>query len=197
MEKAVVLDILPSGAPFTLSSEVDSQLRKRGMRMVRGGYLTMPIAFMLSAERLMLVVGVLNPEKPVKPGDEIDMTDKTIIAAWTRIQSADLSSASKGELKDVVEKIIVERDKEFTDFFNKASPITTRMHSLELIPGIGKKHMWDIIESRRKPFTSLSELKERLPLITDPKKGLKERILTELDGNEKYYLFVFPPRRFS
>lgn len=197
MENAVILDVLPSGAPFALSSEVDSQLRKRGMRIVRGGYLTTPIAFMLSTERLMLVVGVLNPENAVKTGDEIDMSNKTIIPAWTRIQSADLSSASRGELEDAIEKIIVEKDEDFTNFFNKASPITTRMHSLELIPGIGKKHMWDIIENRRKPFNSLSDIKERLPLITDPKKGIKERILSELEGNEKYYLFVFPPRRFS
>ena len=66
---------------------------------------------------------------------------------------------------------------------------------LVAIPGIGKKHMWEIIESRRKPFESLADIKQRLPLIADPKKGVKERILKELKGDEKYYLFVFPPRR--
>ncbi|MBR9680295.1 MAG: DUF655 domain-containing protein [Candidatus Altiarchaeota archaeon] len=195
MEKAVVLDILPSGAPFTLTQEVDSQLRKRGMRIVRGGYLNTPLAFMLSKDRLMLMVAVASPEKALKLGDEVDLGDKTTIPAWVRINSGDLSSAARSELEEAIEKIIIESEADFTNFFNKASPITTRMHSLELIPGIGKKHMWDIIENRRKPFTSLADIKKRLPLITDPKKGIKERILAELEGDEKYFLFVFQPRR--
>ena len=41
------------------------------------------------------------------------------------------------------------------EFFNKAAPLTTRMHQLELLPGLGKKHMWEIIEERKdKPFES-------------------------------------------
>ncbi|MBR9689954.1 MAG: DUF655 domain-containing protein [Candidatus Altiarchaeota archaeon] len=195
MEKAVVLDILPSGAPFTLSQNVDSQLRRRNIRVVRGGYLTTPIAFAMSIERFFLMVVVISPDKQVKFGDEVDLADTTTIAAWARITRSDLSSAAKSELSSALDKIISENEDRFTNFFNKASPITTRLHSLELIPGIGKKHMWDIIENRRKPFESLSDLKERLPLISDPRKGVKERILKELEEKEKYYLFILPPRR--
>jgi putative nucleotide binding protein len=195
MNNAIILDVLPSGAPFTLSQNVDSQLRRRNIRAIRGGYLAVPLVFALAKTRLFLMVAATSPDHGFKMGDELDLGEKTKIAAWARINYDDLSSAAKSELEDALDKLIKDEEPRFTDFFNRASPITTRMHSLELIPGIGKKHMWEIIESRRKPFESLAEVKERLPLIADLKKGVKERILKELRGEEKYYLFVLPPRR--
>lgn len=195
MEKVIVLDVLPSGAPFTLSQNVDSQLRRRNVRAVRGGYLAVPLVFALSKSRLFLMVAVTSPEHTLKLGEEVDLAEKTKIAAWARINYSDLSSAAKSELEEMLDKFIDDEEARFTNFFNRASPITTRMHSLELIPGIGKKHMWEIIESRRKPFENLADIKGRLPLIADPKRGVKERILKELKGEEKYYLFVLPPRR--
>lgn len=193
MDTAIVLDVLPSGAPFSLSPEVDSQMRRRGIRPVRGGYLTMPLVFSLARNKLFLSVAVTSKE--FKVGEEIDLNDKESVAAWARIKHDSLSSAARSELESVVIELIEGGEQRFTEFFNKAPPITTRLHSLELIPGIGKKHMWEIIEQRRKPFESLAELKERVPLIPDPKRGLKERILKELQEEEKYYLFVLPPRR--
>ncbi len=195
MEKIVVLDVLSSGTPFALPQDVDSQLRRRGIRTVRGGYLAVPMVFGISKDRLFLMLAVPSPGVEPKVGEELDLGDSKQIAAWARVNYDALTSAAKSELELVLDRLIEERDKEFADFFNRAPPITTRLHSLELIPGIGKKHMWDIIESRRKPFQSLDEIKERLPLIPDPKKGLKERILKELQGEEKYYLLVLPPRR--
>ena len=76
-------------------------------------------------------------------------------------------------------------------FFSKSQPLSTRMHSLELLPGLGKKHMWEIVEERRgDPFTSLENLKERVKLIPDPEKLIVKRVLKELEGNEKHMLFV-------
>jgi len=195
MEKIMVLDVLASGTPFTLPAQIDSLFRKRGIRTVRGGYLAVPMLFGLSKDRLFLMLAVPSPGIQPKVGEELELGNNKQIAAWARVNYNDLSSAAKSELEMMLEKLIEERDKEFANFFNKAPPITTRLHSLELIPGIGKKHMWEIIEEKKKPFKSLDEIKERLPLLPDPKKGLKERILKELKGDEKYYLLVLPPRR--
>ncbi len=195
MGKAIILDMLPTGAPFVLSQNADSQLRRRGVRPVRGGYLTLPLVFALVKDRFFLIVATSSLDEELEIGNEIDLNDKATIPAWARIDYSDLSSAGKSELEDVLDKIIEENDDIFTHFFNKASPITTRLHSLELIPGIGKKHMWEIIEQRRKPFTSLNDLKERLPLVPNPKRGVKGRILKELQEDEKYNLFVLPKRR--
>ncbi|MEM2131491.1 MAG: DUF655 domain-containing protein, partial [Candidatus Woesearchaeota archaeon] len=72
-----------------------------------------------------------------------------------------------------------------------SQPISTRMHVLELLPGLGKKHMWEIIEQRQeKPFESFQDLKNRIKLIPEPQKMFAKRILTEILVNEKYNLFV-------
>ncbi|MHA1755073.1 MAG: DUF655 domain-containing protein, partial [Candidatus Odinarchaeia archaeon] len=54
-----------------------------------------------------------------------------------RIEFDELTATAKMELPFVIEKIVESREKEFTDFFNEARPLTTRMHQLELLPGVG------------------------------------------------------------
>ncbi len=77
------------------------------------------------------------------------------------------------------------------DFFNKAVPLTTRMHSLELLPGIGKKHLWDILAQRRaKPFESFSDIQNRIEMLPDPKKMVIKRIMNELEEKDRHKLFV-------
>ena len=52
--------------------------------------------------------------------------------------------------------------------------------------------MWEIVETRKdKPFETFDDLKSRVKLMPDPKKLIMKRILLELEGNEKHYLFVF------
>ena len=79
----------------------------------------------------------------------------------------------------------------FVDFFNKAQPISTRMHQLELLPGVGKKHMWEILEQRKeKPFESFEDIKKRVKLMPDPEKVIIKRILLETEGKEKHKIFI-------
>jgi len=66
-----------------------------------------------------------------------------------------------------------------------------RMHQLELIPGFGKKHMWEVLEARKiKLFAGFDDLKERVKLLPDPKAAVVKRIMSELEGKEKYRLFT-------
>ena len=102
-----------------------------------------------------------------------------------------LTGTARKELDFVIKDIINKNTKRFVDFFNKAQPLSTRMHQLELLPGLGKKHMWEIIEQRKDaPFTSFEDIKARVKLIPDPEKIVVKRILSEMEGNEKYRLFV-------
>jgi putative nucleotide binding protein len=65
------------------------------------------------------------------------------------------------------------------------------MHQIELLPGVGKKHMWEILDERKeKPFENFEDIKKRVKLMPDPKKAIIKRILKELQGNEKHRLFV-------
>ena len=102
-----------------------------------------------------------------------------------------MSSNAKFELPYVLEEIVSENEDKFLRFFNEAGPITTRFHQLELLPGIGKKKMWKIIEERKKgPFKSFDDLSSRVPNLSDPKKMIAERIVMELQGKDKYRIFV-------
>jgi putative nucleotide binding protein len=102
-----------------------------------------------------------------------------------------LSSTASSEVEFIIKEMITENEKQFLDFFNTARPLTTRMHSLELLPGLGKKRMWEILEEREKePFKSFEELRKRVKLMPDPKGIIMKRILKEMEGNEKHYFFV-------
>jgi putative nucleotide binding protein len=64
------------------------------------------------------------------------------------------------------------------------------MHALELLPGIGKKSMWQIIDTREnKPFDSFTDIQSRTG-ISDPTKIIVRRIIEELTGESKYRLFI-------
>ena len=111
-----------------------------------------------------------------------------------RINYDELTSAAKAELPAVVEIIVQENEKRFIDFINEAPSLTPRMHSLELIPGIGKRLMFQILELReRYPFESYEDLKERTSL-SDPVKLIAKRVLKELSEEEKYYIFTRPDK---
>ena len=110
-----------------------------------------------------------------------------------RINYEGLTSNAKMELSGTVEKIVINREKWFINFFNTAQAITPRMHGLELIPGIGKKYMWQIIDERdRKPFQNLEDLQNRTNM-PNPSRLITRRILEELTGESKYRLFTRAP----
>ena len=113
-----------------------------------------------------------------------------------RIGYDELTSTSKTEAPSALKKIIESREADFVNFFNKAGPLSVRLHQLELIHGIGKKHLTQILEAREKtPFESLEDIKKRVPLLPDPVQIVAGRILQELGGKEQNYLFVRPPKR--
>jgi len=102
-----------------------------------------------------------------------------------------LTGTARKEVEFVIKDLLKKEPAKFIEFFNKAQPLTTRMHQIELLPGLGKKHMWQIIEERRgEPFKSFEDLKKRVKLIPDPEKVIYKRIISELSGKEKYNLFV-------
>jgi putative nucleotide binding protein len=58
-----------------------------------------------------------------------------------RITYDELSHAAQMELPSAIEKIVLANENRFLSFFNDAYPITTRLHMLELLPGIGKNSL--------------------------------------------------------
>ncbi len=109
-----------------------------------------------------------------------------------RLRYDQLTPAAKSELPYVLEHIVKQQEERFVEFFNKAESITTRLHQLELLPGIGKKTMWAIIEERKKePFKSFEDIARRVKGLQHPEKYIVNRIIYELQNpNTKYKLFT-------
>ena len=109
-----------------------------------------------------------------------------------RLRYEDLTPTAKAELPYVIEKIVKDQEERFVRFFNESSPITTKLHQLELLPGIGKKTMWAIIEERKKePFKSFEDIAKRVKGLSHPEKCIVNRIIHELQNpKEKYRLFT-------
>ncbi len=106
-----------------------------------------------------------------------------------KIDFKDLTSTSKALLQTILETGVLSFEEEFIKFFNNSTSITPRMRALKLLPGIGQKHMWEIIEAReRQKFVTFQDITDRTS-ISNPKKLLALRIIKELQRDVKYYLF--------
>ncbi|MFH1127173.1 MAG: DUF655 domain-containing protein [archaeon] len=159
---------------------------------------SVPVAQVLGEEHFNILEIIPRDDVILKSQDRVYIGAgkrdqvKSIIG---RIEPSKLTATAHSELKFAIESLIDRNETKFIDFFNKAGPLTTKQHQLELLPSIGKKHMWQIIDERKKkPFESFEDLKKRVPLLPDPKKSVIKRIMDELDGMEKWYLFTSPPR---
>ena len=177
-ETALVLDFLPNGYSYD----------ERPM------YIKTPIAQAIGKEHFVLLELVPKKGVHVLPFEEVYIGDgkrDRIHHIVGKMPPSKLTPTAKSELEFVVRDIVKKNEKKFIEFFNKARPLSTRMHQLELLPGLGKKHMWQIIETREeKPFESFADLKNRVKLIPDPEKIIVKRILQELEGTEKHKVFV-------
>lgn len=109
-----------------------------------------------------------------------------------RLRYDQLTPAAKSELPYVLEHIVKTYSDRFVEFFNKAEPITTRLHQLELLPGVGKKTMWAILDERKKePFKSFEDIANRVKGLQHPEKLIVNRIIYELKNPKvKYKLFT-------
>jgi len=177
-ETAIVLDFLPNGY----------QADTRPMHMKTA------IAQALGKEHFTLLE--LVPKKGIflQPYEEVYIGEgkrEKIHHIIGKLPIAKLTATARSEMGYVIKDLVDKSESKFVDFFNKAQPLTTRMHQLELLPGFGKKHMWEIIDERKeKDFASFDDLKKRVSLIPDPKKAVIKRILAEVCGEEKHMIFV-------
>ncbi|MEM3608150.1 MAG: DUF655 domain-containing protein [Candidatus Bathyarchaeia archaeon] len=176
-EYAYVLDVIPYG---------------RGGRD-RGGRLLTSTAQVLGEKYFTLLEVQLRPEAIVDLGEKLYIGKnrrEKVLRVIGRIDFRDLTASAKAELETLLERIVSIQEARFLEFFNKSSAVTPRMHALELIPGIGKKSMWQIVKEReRRPFSSFIDLKERGG-VPDPHKLIAKRILEEVSGSSKYRIFT-------
>lgn len=177
-EYAIVLDFLPNGYP-------DSPLP---------GHRKTPICQAIGKELFVLLEVVPKREVFLTSGQEIYIGDgkrDQIHHINGRIPFSRLTGTAENELKFILSDLVKKQEARFLEFFNKAGPLSLRMHQLELLPGVGKKHMIELLAAREeKPFESFVDLKARVKLMPHPEELILKRILKEIEGTEKHLIFV-------
>jgi len=175
-EHAYVLDYLPYGR----SSDRSRHLVVPTVQIMGEQHFTL-----LEAE-LKVGATVVVPERIYIGRERREKVDRII----SRISYEQLTANAKAEVGPLITELVKKQEKRFVDFFNNSQPVTPRMHSLELLPGIGKKSMWTIVNTReKKPFTSYKDIEEKTGLA-DVQKILAKRVFEELSTESKYRLFT-------
>lgn len=177
-EQAIVLDFLPNGYPF----------EKKNWQV------STPIIQALGKKHFVLLELVPKKETELQLNEEVYIGEgkrDKIHHINGRLQPEKLTSTAKSELEFVIKELVKQDEKRFIDFFNNAQPLSTRMHSLELLPGMGKKRMWEILEARdEKLFENFEDFKKRVKLLPDSEKAIIKRIIDEVTTQQKHNLFV-------
>ncbi len=181
---AIVLDFMPGGNPIDRHHP---------------SHRTKPLAQAVGDKYFTLIEFHPKPGISVSQGEKVlisfrmrELRDKVGFVWGEPLVYEDLTGVAKSYLPEALRNIVLEKEKVFVTFFNIAAPLTIKLHSLELIPNIGKKTMWTIIEERKKPFESFQDIQSRVK-IPDVVSLIVERLLKEIKGEERIYLFVDPP----
>ncbi|MUV89251.1 DUF655 domain-containing protein [Halapricum sp. CBA1109] len=174
--QAVVLDYLPHGR-----SDDD-----------RPQYQKQPVGYAVSIEEFRLYELVFAEDSDVSIGDTVPVETEGPVERLREIAYEDLSGGANSELEYAIHDIIDDNEQRFVDFYNDAPPITTRLHALNLLPGIGKKLRNNILDTRkRRPFESFADIEARVDGLHDPREVLVERIIEEIREDDlKYRTFA-------
>jgi putative nucleotide binding protein len=175
-EYAIVLDYLPSGKSYSVHSE--------------------PITQLLGEQRFTLLEAALKPNVSVKAEERVYIGKgerEKISLIKTRLSYNEITESAKKELPIAITNAIKSNEAKFVEIFNSAGPLNIREHSLELLPGIGKKYLKTILDAREeKKFESFADISARVPMLQDPVKILMERVLVELKEGNRFYLLTKP-----
>ena len=178
-----ILDFLPNGRP-------DAPPARREPTLLGVGEQQFTLFELVPKSGVSFTVG-----DKVYVGKDVEKRD-IVQKIRGRVQYADLTPSAHGELPYVIDDIIQGEPERFLRFFNEAPPISVRFHSLELLPGVGKKSVEAIVQQQKAgKFTTFEDLAERAHL-QHPEHVVRDRILKELqDPAEKYRIFTRPPQQ--
>ena len=152
-----------------------------------------PIAQVLTFSDFVLYEVKVNKNSTIEVQEqktyEEFINEEKLKEVLKKIDYNDLTNTSKALIQPILESEVIKYEEEFINFFNNSTSITPRMHALKLLPGVGQKHMWEILETReRQKFGTFQDIADRTS-ISNPTKLIAQRIIKELQRDVKYYLF--------
>ena len=152
-----------------------------------------PMVQAIGEERLTLLELLAMENQNFEVGEKVKIGKEgreKIVSVLGKLTYEELSPEAVSTLPSVVESIVRANEQKYVAYFNELQPLTPRLHGLELIPGIGKTFMKQIVDMRdRQPFTSFEDLQQRVGL-REPSKLIGKRVVEELSGSSRISLFV-------
>ncbi|MFX1505588.1 MAG: DUF655 domain-containing protein [Promethearchaeota archaeon] len=150
-----------------------------------------PLAVVITVEKFQFYDVILTVGSKYSVGEDLLLSTRNRnILRLIQIRYDQLSSSALSNLPPIIKKIVTICESRYINFLNKAHPLTSQMHQLQLLPGIGQKRLWMILEARKSnPFSSFIDFSTRTN-ISDPMSIFTNRILLELENSPKYYLFT-------
>ena len=152
-----------------------------------------PMVQAIGEERLTLLELLAMENQDFEMGEKVKIGKEgreKIVSVLGKLTYEELSPEAKSSLPGVVESLVRENEGRYVASFNDLQPLTPRLHGLELIPGIGKTFMMEILEMREKqPFVSFDDIQKRVGL-REPAKMIAKRIVEELAGDSRVSIFV-------
>jgi putative nucleotide binding protein len=150
-----------------------------------------PVYYIVGSSFYSLLKLYLKKPVNLAVGDLIDLDENK--NAFQRIKRITIDQILKGAeyiLEEMLIKLVKESElSKFVKFFNEAKPITVKLHQFTLLPGIGQKRMWTLLDARKmKVFESYKDIEERAGF--DPVPIIVKRIIEELSGKERHNLFT-------
>jgi len=152
-----------------------------------------PMVQAIGEERLTLLELLAMENQDFETAEKVKIGKEgreKIVSVLGKLTYEELSPEAKSLLPTVVENLVKENEPKYVAYFNDLQPLTPRLHGLELIPGIGKTFMKEIVDMREKqPFTSFDDVQKRVGL-REPAKMIAKRIVEELAGDSRVSIFV-------
>ncbi len=174
-EFAYVLDFMPRGKSVVIKG--------------REG----PMVQAIGEERLTLLELLAMESQDFETGEKVKIGKEgreKIVSVLGKLTYEEMSPEAKAALPGVAESLVKGNESKYVAYFNDLQPLTPRLHGLELIPGIGKTFMKEIVEMREKqPFASFDDVQKRVGL-REPAKMISKRIVEELAGDSRVSIFV-------
>ena len=174
-EIAYVLDFMPRGKSAAIKG--------------REG----PVVQAIGEERLTLLELLAMENQDFETGEKVKIGKEgreKVISVLGKLTYDELSPEATAALPGVLESLVLSNESKYVAYFNELQPLTPRLHGLELIPGIGKTFMKEIVEAREKQlFANFEDIQKRVGL-RDPAKMIAKRVVEELAGDSRITIFV-------
>lgn len=143
----------------------------------------------LGEKRFILLEMLAKPKTQFESGERIEV-DERIQAVLGKLDYSMIPETAIQEIPRTIHSIVESCEARFIKYLNVAGLVTAQVHSIGMLPGVGKAILKAILSEREAhPFTSYADIESRTGW-RNPTENLVQRIRDEIEGRTGTRLFV-------